>query len=275
MKVILQLTALLAGLWLHGSLHAQTGQTLQRVANSVFKIEAGGSAASGFLWQDASHVVTALHVVDGQSNIVAHQINSAGQIVFSSPVQVVRVHKDSDLVLLRLQTPANHPPLQISNTKPAVKQQLDAVGFPLNISGYSNTQVAVRFGGNQLRSILPPKALASIQSYPSKTVEILNLEGNLVPGLSGAPIVDDRGLVVGVVDGGLEDGAIGISWGIPASQLQKLAASTVTTLTQCRTYKRVVLGRPECRRGVFCFSGQEQSDETAHPIIPATRGNGG
>jgi len=49
-----------------------------------------------------------------------------------------------------------------------------------------------------------------------------------VPGLSGAPLLDAQGLLVGIANGGLEDGAVGICWGIPAAQLQRLALSTVT-----------------------------------------------
>jgi len=48
-----------------------------------------------------------------------------------------------------------------------------------------------------------------------------------VPGLSGAPLLDTQGRACGIADGGLEEGAIGICWGIPAGQLQRLVASNV------------------------------------------------
>lgn len=216
------------------TLSAAPEAVLRKVANSVVKIETGGSAASGFFWRDASTVITSLHVVDGQDRIVAHRVDQNGRIEASSKASVERVLKESDLVLLRLAKALGPKPLTVNAKPPRVKQRLDAVGFPLNIAGYSNTEVTVRFGGNQLRSILPPKTLRSLGEYPSQTVEILNLEGNLVPGLSGAPIVDDQGLIVGVVNGGLESGAIGISWGIPAPQLAKLAASNDTRLPNQR-----------------------------------------
>ena len=41
--------------------------------------------------------------------------------------------------------------------------------------------------------------------------------GNMQPGHSGGPIVDADGRVVAIADGGLEDGAVGLSWGIPIS----------------------------------------------------------
>jgi len=208
---------------------AQPGQVLEVASHSLVKIETGSTAASGFIWPDSSHVVTALHVVDGQNQITAHFVNANGQIQASSTAVVTRVLKSSDLVMLKLQNPQDRPPLPINVTPPQVKQILDALGFPMNIAGFSNTEVKIRFGGSQLRSILPPKVLNNFGAYPSTTIEILNLESNLVPGLSGAPIVDNRGRVVGIADGGLESGAVGISWGIPASHLQQLANSNVTS----------------------------------------------
>ncbi len=205
-------------------------KVLERVSQSVVKIEAGTSSATGFIWKDPQFVVTSLHVIDGQRKITANYVNANGQIVASSPAIVERVLKKSDLVMLRLENPQKRPVLQADLSPLKVKQSLDAVGFPLNIAGYSSTEVKVRFGGDQLRSILPSKVLKKIGEYPSITLKILNLEGNLVPGLSGGPIVDDKGQVVGIVDGGLESGAIGISWGIPASELQLLAQSTDNTL---------------------------------------------
>jgi S1-C subfamily serine protease len=207
---------------------------LERAAASVVKVEAGSAAASGFVWRDSRSVVTALHVVDGQGPISVHYVDRNGRIVASSMARVERVLATSDLVLLALDEPQRREPLPVNASPPRVKEQLDAVGFPLNIAGISNTEVKVRFGGNELRSILPPKVLAGFGAYPSTTEEILNLEGNLVPGLSGAPILDSSGRVVGVVDGGLESGAIGISWGIPARFLETLAASTVRELPGAR-----------------------------------------
>ena len=209
---------------------APSREVLQRVSRSLVKIETGTTSASGFIWSDSSYAVTSLHVVDGQNRITAHYVNANGNIIASSKAVVKKVLKESDLVLLRLEKPLSRAPLSINTSLPTVKQSLDALGFPLNIAGYSSTEVKVRFGGNQLHSILPQKVLNNIRDYPSITTQILNLEGNIVPGLSGAPIIDDDGKVIGIVDGGLENGAIGICWGIPASHLQRLSKSTVTQL---------------------------------------------
>ncbi len=221
---------------LAGKVHAQTptqlqpGDMLAKASASVIKVDAGTHTASGFLWPDDQHVVTALHVVDSAQNVVGHVVNAQGKIEASHPLKVERVLKSADLVLLRLPQPLARPFLALNTNLPAVKQSMDALGFALNSPGASTTEVKRRFGGDRLSAILPPKVLATLTDYPSASLEILNLEGNLVPGLSGAPLLDSRGQVVGVANGGLEEGAIGICWGIPAKHLEQLAASTTTEL---------------------------------------------
>jgi hypothetical protein len=51
-----------------------------------------------------------------------------------------------------------------------------------------------------------------------------------MPGYSGSPCVDSYGKLVGIGDGGLENGALDVSWLIPAKYLKTLENSTSTTL---------------------------------------------
>ncbi len=228
-----------AALRLVGQTQAQPANVLAAASASVLKIDAGTHTASGFLWPDAQHVVTALHVVDNAQGVVGHLVDAQGKIEASHALRVERVLKSADLVLLRLPAPLARPALALNITLPAVKQVMDALGFPLNIPGASATEVKRRFGGDRLTSILPPKVLATLTDYPSATLEILNLEGNLVPGLSGAPLLDSSGRVVGVANGGLEEGAVGICWGIPAKYLEQLAQSSDTRLPRAAAIKQL------------------------------------
>ena len=209
---------------------AVTQVVYEQVSKAIVKVETEQASASGFLWRDKSHVVTALHVVDRCKNITVTYLDNAGTVVDSSSASVEKILTDSDLVLLKLKKPSQHAPLAVSPENVAPDQTFHAFGFPLNVRVASTTKVEVRFGGNKLKSILPPKVRASIKNYPSLDTEILNLEGNLVPGLSGAPIIDEKGMVVGIADGGLENGAVGICWAIPSAHLQNLEASKVKSL---------------------------------------------
>ncbi len=57
---------------------------------------------------------------------------------------------------------------------------------------------------------------------PDPGTRILRLDGNLVPGLSGAPLIDASGAVAGIGSGGLENGAVGISWAVRSEYLERL-----------------------------------------------------
>ena len=203
--------------WTAGSVVAQSrSQVLTDALGSVVKVEADGIGATGFLWPDAQHVVTALHVVDNSSRVVVHFVDAQARIVDTQRASVERVLQGADLVLLRLTAPAqSRKPLALASQPPSIDQVMSALGFPLNVAGHTGTDVRLRFGGKVLRSILPPKVLAQIKDYPDPNIEVLNLEGNLVPGLSGAPLLDTKGGVCGIADGGLEEGAIGILLGHP------------------------------------------------------------
>jgi hypothetical protein len=231
--------SLVGGIGGVGPARAQAANSLAAASASVLKIDAGTHTASGFLWPDAQHVVTALHVVDNAGKITGHLVDARGRIEASHALQVARVLKSADLVLLRLPAPLARPALALNTQLPAVKEVLDALGFPLNIAGASATEVRRRFGGDSLNSILPPKVLASLTDYPSTSLEILNLEGNLVPGLSGAPLLDRAGRVVGIANGGLEQGAVGISWGIPAKHLADLQRSNDSRLPGVAAIKQL------------------------------------
>src|SRR5258708_26691415 len=83
------------------------------------------------------------------------------------------------------------------------------------------TSLRLRFGGSMLREILPKEVADELGNRKSASLDlqIANVEGHLVPGLSGAPIVDSTGRLVAIADGGLERGAIASSWGIPVAYL--------------------------------------------------------
>ena len=55
--------------------------------------------------------------------------------------------------------------------------------------------------------------------FPHLNQEVLHLEGDLLPGDSGAPILNEKGHVVAIGNGGLKRGQVGLGWAIPAAQL--------------------------------------------------------
>jgi hypothetical protein len=84
-----------------------------------------------------------------------------------------------------------------------------------------------------LEALIPQSELEAIRraGIPATDLEIIYLDaGSLLPGCSGAPIINAFGKLVGIGDGGIEQGAITISWGIPAVNLLPLEQTGETVL---------------------------------------------
>jgi hypothetical protein len=225
------LTAVLLGCV--GWASAQTPESaLEKARSATFRVEASGCMggnrqATGFLWSDGSTVVTALHVVAGcgKTGVYSETLRR------SIEARLVHSLNFADLAMLHLAEPVpNAQPLAISTQKPAVHDELTVLGYPLLIERMDSTELKVKFGGSTLGEIVPANTKQELQqrNSPSTDLEITFLEGFLAPGASGAPILDKAGRVVAVGDGGLVNGTVGISWGVPVTNLNALLQSRET-----------------------------------------------
>lgn len=178
--------------------------------------------ASGFRWATADLVVTAFHVVAAAENIVVEsRVKGNG----AAEATIVAVDKDADLALLKL---ASSLPGELLTTSASAAPRGAAVwvvGFPFEVNSQRSRRIRLSEVAPQLLGdALDPSAKADLNGlgFPSLALRVLQLEGDLLPGDSGAPIVDAQGNVVGVGDGGLKLGAVGLGWGIPAQHLKTL-----------------------------------------------------
>ncbi|NYF53963.1 S1 family peptidase [Tunturiibacter gelidoferens] len=200
-------------------------------------------AGSGFIWTSADHVVTDLHVVAGCPTIK----------VFSPSVKYVVGHveralPDADLVLIKLDKQIPFTPLTVSSSLPKANDVLEAIGYYYGVSTVDNRPLKVTIGSPVLQDMLTDNLAQSIKNagYSKKFLEldILRLDGNLTPGLSGAPVIDHSGKVVGIGSGGLEQGLSGIAWATQAHYLAELKTapplplnSTGTAFTSVKSTK--------------------------------------
>ncbi|MYA60913.1 MAG: trypsin-like peptidase domain-containing protein [Chloroflexi bacterium] len=71
---------------------------------------------------------------------------------------------------------------------------------------------------------LPPEQRKDLDrnSTLNLNLAIVRLDGHLLPGASGAPLLDGQGRVAAVGNGGLSHGAASISWAVPARHLDDL-----------------------------------------------------
>ena len=108
------------------------------------------------------------------------------------------------------------------------------IGYQLDAPTMGSVNLKASFGSSRLADMLPPAARQEVNQagMPSLSLEVLRHQGHLVPGLSGAPIINSRGQVVAVADGGLESGAASIGWAIPISNVNALMVSSESVTSQ-------------------------------------------
>lgn len=189
----------------------------QNPEHSVVQIQAEGeNRGIGVVLKEPDHVVTALHVVAGIPDIRVYS-KFKGRAV---PAKIIKVHKESDLALLKLTTPLNLPALNHTKTQP------EAHGKYL-IYGYTATpeviEMPLRLASKtyKLTSIIAPttpqyKWLMD-NGYPSPNATIIRLADPIQHGDSGSPITDANGNLIGIADGGLPQASQRMNWGISAS----------------------------------------------------------
>jgi S1-C subfamily serine protease len=206
---------------------AVPGSVIGRVADSVVRVDARGCTdrqphvGSGFVWPENGRVVTALHVVAGCRALSAyHEGRQIGR-----DARILRVLRRADLALLEVAgLPA--PPVAVSSARPGVQQELAVLGIDFGTS-ISSKNLHVAFGSSVLRDITPINVQREINAAGvlELDLEVVRLDGPLLPGHSGGPIFDEAGTVLAIGDGGLKSGAVNIGWATPAAYLQRLIDS--------------------------------------------------
>jgi hypothetical protein len=180
--------------------------------SSGFGVVAGGQL----------RLVTALHGVAGCKRI-ALQYNNAS---FDS--QVAKVYLKADLALLDAPEDLHLPGLAIASNAPVPGQALEAIGYGSTLA-INPSRALIRLGGSStIRSLVKnSKIVAALQQqgFPDVRAPIINIDSPLTPGDSGAPLIDDKGAVVGIANGNLLQGTSPYSWAFPISNVIALLTS--------------------------------------------------
>ena len=217
------------------------------ISPHVFKIEAENCSSScqdkgkisqtGFLIKEKleikgkkpmSGIITTLHGVVGRKSIFAIGTE------FSN-LEIIAVDIDRDIALLssdelqkkqdKKQDGFNHLGQQTSY------KEIRCIGYPLGKDGQEEIGlIRIRTNGTELlrerlsRQNTAFRDLLKERKSPKIDEPVLCIEGQIPPGLSGAPILYDRDKVIGVADGTVQINST-ISWAIPFDRIQLRDAS--------------------------------------------------
>ena len=251
------------------SLSNATVRVVVKVRNQVVAV------ASGFVWQQSNHVVTSLHVMDTDPNtIVIVEFGKERRLA-----KVKSILPDADLVLLEVTHPVdNWQPLRhFKSDKPKYQSLLTVLGFRKNAQGMSAIEVTTGYAKpDVLQQLLPSRAvnLMAESGIFSVKLPIYYLDSSLPPGYSGAPVVNQQGELIGIANGGVENGAAQVSWIIPAANLIRLTLSQKQSLPALLTISSALFPLDKIQASQEYLSGIRYGSELislpesiARPII--------
>ena len=188
-------------------------------------VKPGQQRATGFAWIDSMHVVTALHAVvgcpkeDGKVYTYVKKEQAGG-----TNADVVAAHLESDLALLKLRRDIGLTAIPHATSAPDKEAKHYLYGYPMFMDEMDGGPLTFKWGkGGKLTTTLGKfrdtelhKLLAG-QSYPKETTTIMKIGyPPILGGYSGAPVFDESGNVVAIVDGALLGGGKGANWSVPA-----------------------------------------------------------
>ncbi len=175
----------------------------QRVAPSVVAIQAGRGFGTGIIVADNGTIITAAHVIADASAIVVTYADGA-----LTRATVVSSNKQMDIALL---APARLPQIVVPATiggTAGIGAPVVAIGNPLGLTDSVSAGVV---------SGLDRSAITDT----GKRSGLIQFDASVNPGSSGGPLLDGRGMVIGIVvalaepDG--RDAFAGIGFAVPIS----------------------------------------------------------
>jgi len=196
-----------------------------------------GYACSGFLWKQNDWVVTSLHAMKQGATYKVVYGNK-----FYRDAKPIKVYKDADLVLLKTDVDVKPLSIEVQAIMSANTNEVNfgdkvyAQGYHGGASGHRTTPLEKGDANPEILQSLVVKAdeLKTLINlgFPKIDMQVIYLSGSLLPGYSGSPIYNLKGELIGIGNGGLENGTNNVSWAIPAKYLSNLEKSQTGELPQ-------------------------------------------
>ncbi len=189
----------------------------EEVVQAVVRITNGESViGSGFLIDNAGHVMTAYHVIDGLTNI---EVVLADGSIYSA--DVAGGSRTSDIAVLTLDGIPDVIPLQFADSaRVAVGQPVVAIGNPFEVSETLTSGIV-----SHLNRFIEVRG----DSQTQWVANLVQFDAAVNFGNSGCPLFNSRGEVVGMVVAriGPELGD-GINYAVSSNKLSRVSDALIT-----------------------------------------------
>ena len=194
-----------------------TNLAVRRDGFGLDVLEIPQGTGSGFVWDDAGHVVTNFHVI---------QTAQAAQVTLSDhtswDARLVGVEPDKDLAVLVIDAPRDrlHPIAVGRSTDLRVGQKVFAIGNPFGLDHTLTTGII-----SALDRQIPSGTGRSIQG-------VIQTDAAINPGNSGGPLLDSAGRVIGVNTAifnpkGAAGTYIGIGFAVPVDTVSRIVPQLI------------------------------------------------
>jgi S1-C subfamily serine protease len=184
--------------------------------NSSAENDGGAASGTGFVWDDAGHVVTNDHVVEGAA-IVAVRF-STGE---TAQADVVGLTPSYDLAVIRIRNAKLLPqPVQLGTSADLkVGQAAFAIGNPFGLDQSLTSGIV-----SALKRRLPTSGGREITN-------VIQTDAAVNPGNSGGPLLDSAGRLIGVTTAIISPSGsnAGIGFAIPVDTVNRIVPELIRT----------------------------------------------
>ena len=169
---------------------------------------------TGFIWDDAGHIVTNFHVIqDGNAATVTLSDQT------SYPAKLVGSFPDRDLAVLRIEAPKDKlGPIAIGASRDLqVGQKVYAIGNPFGLDQTLTTGIVSALN-REIESVTRRRIRGAIQT-----------DAAINPGNSGGPLLDSAGRLIGVNTSiySPSGASAGIGFAIPVDEVNRIVPKLI------------------------------------------------
>jgi S1-C subfamily serine protease len=186
-----------------------TTLAVQRDFFSLRTSEQPSGTGTGFVWDDAGHIVTNFHVIQG-----ADRANVTLNDQSSYPAKLVGAFPDRDIAVLRIEAPRDKlPAIAVGSSRELqVGQKVYAIGNPFGLDQTLTTGIVSALN-------------REIESVTRRTIRgAIQTDAAINPGNSGGPLLDSAGRLIGVNTAiySPSGGSAGIGFAIPVDEVNRI-----------------------------------------------------
>ena len=263
--LVFTLLSLSLTLWAQGSSFTPSPH-IYKIAAANCEIGPAERVQSGFRVKNGVGIITALHGVVGCKTIIAepggdgqafHQL-IIGKVDIRHDVAVLWSKEIAGMSLVGLTAITETLAIDVAET-------YQVIGYPFGLFRQKPTIDVKILERTALGNLLPDEAITAIadRDSPAIDADVLSVQTHLVPGHSGAPILNRQGQVVGIGNGGLDLGRVEMGWAIPWDRLDlQVVSNQVSQAVSWTDYRKLRQLRSNDSGLAFAYSTPEPPTST-------------